>query len=345
MEKCLKEKIMNDNKIACGIDIGTMNLCCSRSDSDEVKITRNVFLTVDKEDILNQLSKINYVEGPDDTYIIGSDAFDFANMFGKKLSRPMENGLISPKEIDAVDVLTLMVKDLIGVIKDKEVFCSYSIPAPAIDNERSVTYHEKVFGRILHSIGVNYKSVNEAMAVIYSECTKESFSGIGISFGAGMANVAVAYKGIEALTFSTTRSGDWIDNNVAKDLNMVPNRVTSLKERHMQFDISLLQKIKKKTHKRVLEALLYQYENMINYTIKKIIKEFDDKVDVEIDDELPIVISGGTSIPEGFVSLFSERLNQYELPFEISEVRRAKNPLTAVSNGLLVRTIADIKNK
>lgn len=336
---------MNDNKIACGIDIGTMNLCCSRSDSDEVKITRNVFLTVDKEDILNQLSKINYVEGPDDTYIIGSDAFDFANMFGKKLSRPMENGLISPKEIDAVDVLTLMVKDLIGVIKDKEVFCSYSIPAPAIDNERSVTYHEKVFGRILHSIGVNYKSVNEAMAVIYSECTKESFSGIGISFGAGMANVAVAYKGIEALTFSTTRSGDWIDNNVAKDLNMVPNRVTSLKERHMQFDISLLQKIKKKTHKRVLEALLYQYENMINYTIKKIIKEFDDKVDVEIDDELPIVISGGTSIPEGFVSLFSERLNQYELPFEISEVRRAKNPLTAVSNGLLVRTIADIKNK
>jgi hypothetical protein len=284
------------------------------------------------------------VEGPEgDTYIIGSDAFDFANMFGKKVSRPMEKGLISSEEIDAVDVLTLMIKDLIGEAKDKEVFCSYSIPAQAIDGNRSVTYHEKVFGRILHSIGVNHKAINEAMAIIYSECAKESFSGIGISFGAGMSNVAVSFKGIEALTFSTARGGDWIDNNVANDLKMVPNRVTNLKERYMQLDGSV--QIKKKQHKRVLEGLFYYHEALIDYTIAKIIKEFNEKVDIEIDDEIPIVVSGGTSMPKGFVSLFRESLNKHELPFEISEVRRARNPLTAVSNGLLVRTMADIKNK
>lgn len=333
-----------ENALAVGLDVGTMHLVASRSDSDEVKITRNVFLKVDKDDVLNQLSKINYVEGPEgDTYIIGSDAFDFANMFGKKVSRPMEKGLISSEEFDAADVLTLMIKDLIGETKDKEVFCSYSIPAQAIDGKRSVTYHEKVFGRILHSIGVNHKSINEAMAIIFSECAKESFSGIGISFGAGMSNVAVSYKGIEALTFSMTRGGDWIDLNVANDLNMVPNRVTNLKERYMQLDGSV--QIKKKQHKRVLEGLFYYHEAMIDYTIKKIVNEFNDKVDIEIDDEIPIVVSGGTSMPKGFISLFKEQLNKHELPFEISEVRRAKNPLTAVSNGLLVRTIADIKNK
>ncbi len=336
----------DNNTLAVGLDVGTMHLVASRSDSEEVKITRNVFLTVDKDDILNQLSKINYVEGPEgDTYIIGSDAFDFANMFGKKVSRPMAQGLISAEELDAADVLTLMIKDLIGQTNDKEVFCSYSIPAEAIDSDRSITFHENVFARILHSIGINHKAINEGMAIIYSECAKESFSGIAISFGAGMSNIAVSYKGIEALTFSTARGGDWIDNYVAKDLNMVPNRVTNLKERYMQLDGTVNLGKNKKKNKRVLEALFYYHKALIDYTIKKIIKEFDDKVDIEIDDEIPIVVSGGTSIPKGFVSLFSEMLNQYELPFEISEVRRAKNPLTAVSNGLLVRTIADIKNK
>ena len=336
---------MSDEKtLAVGLDVGTMHLVASRSDSDEVKITRNVFLTVDKEDILNQLSKINYVEGPEgDTYIIGSDAFDFANMFGKKVSRPMESGLISAAEMDAADVLTLMIKDLIGDTKDKEVFCSYSIPAQAIDGERSVTFHENVFARILHSIGINHKAINEAMAIIYSECAAESFSGIGISFGAGMSNVAVSYKGIEALTFSTARGGDWIDNYVAKDLNMVPNRVTNIKERYMQLDGTVNLGKNKKKNKRILEALFYYHRALIDYTIKKIIKEFDEKVDIEVDEAIPIIVSGGTSMPEGFIRLFKDVISGYNLPFEVSAIRRAKNPLTAVANGLLIRTMSDVK--
>jgi hypothetical protein len=160
-----------------------------------------------------------------------------------------------------------------------------------------------------------------------------------------MSNIAVSYKGVEALTFSTARGGDWIDYFVAKDLGMVPNRVTNIKERYMQLDGTVDLGKNKRKNKRVLEALFYYHKALIEYTIKRIIKEFDEKVDIEIDDEIPIIVSGGTSMPKGFVSLFREMINQYELPFEISEIRRAKNPLTAVSNGLLIRTMADIKNK
>jgi hypothetical protein len=333
-----------ENKILCvGLDIGTMHLVCARSDSNDIKITRNVFLKVDKDDIsLNQLSSINYVKGEDDDlFIIGTDAFEFANLFGQEVSRPMEKGLISPKEISAIDVLSLMIKDLIGNTKDKEVYCSFSIPAEAIDEERSVTYHENVFARILNKLGVNHTSVNEAMAIVFSECAKENFSGIGISFGAGMANVAVAYKGIEAHKFSTARAGDWIDRNVSKDLDMVPNRVTNIKERYMKLAGETV--IKNKKTKRILEALFYYHRALIEYTVKKIIEEFEAKVNVEIDEQIPIVVSGGTSLPDGFVELFKTILDKYELPFEVSEVRKAANPLTAVANGLLIRTMADVK--
>jgi hypothetical protein len=330
-------------KVVCvGLDVGTMHLVCARSDTDEVRVTRNVFLEVDKDNIPS-MADISYVESDEgETYVIGTHAFELANMLGQKVSRPMEKGLISSQEINAIDVLTLMVKDLIGETKDKEVYCSYSIPAEAIDEERSVTFHENVFARILSTLGVNHTSVNEAMAIIFSECAKEKFSGIGISFGAGMANVAIAYKGIEVLKFSTARAGDWIDKMVSADTGVVPNRVTNKKEKYMKLKGEV--DIKNKKDRRMLEALFYYHKALINYTIKKIIAEFNEKVDIEIDDAIPIVVSGGTSMPEGFVELFKQELLKNELPFEISEVRRAKNPLTAVANGLLVRTIADTKS-
>ena len=48
-------------------------------------------------------------------------------------------------------------------------------------------------------------------------------------------------------------------------------------------------------------------------------------------------------MPDGFVELFKDVISEHELPFEVSEIRRAKNPLTAVANGLLIRTISDVK--
>lgn len=338
-----KEKPKGDPIISIGLDLGTMHICAARSDREEIRVTRNVFLKLDSDDVqVSELSDISHVESDDgELYIIGSDAFKYANIFGKEVSRPMESGLISPKEIAAIDVLTLMLKDLIGDVKGKEAYCTYSVPAEAVDEGRSITYHESVFARILKSLGINYSSVNEAMAIIYSECSKEKFSGIALSFGAGMCNCAISYKGVKALEFSTARSGDWIDHQTADSLGMVPNRVTSIKEKYMKFSGEV--EIKNKKTKRVLEALFYYHKALIEYTVKKIIKEFDEKVDIEIDEPVPIVISGGTSMPEGFVDMFKDVISRYELPFEVSEIRHAKNPLTAVANGLLIKTMADVK--
>jgi hypothetical protein len=69
-----------------------------------------------------------------------------------------------------------------------------------------------------------------------------------------MANVAVAYKGIQALAFSTARSGDWIDNETAEALGMVSNRVTSIKEKYMKFSGEVA--IKNKKTKRVLRSFI-----------------------------------------------------------------------------------------
>ncbi len=334
------------NVIAVGADIGTMHICLSRNDIEQPKITRNMFLQIDKDEIeLNEMSDISYIESEDgEIFIIGDDAFRFCNIFGKEVNRPMKKGLISPKEINAIDVLALIIKDLLGDITNKEVYCSYSVPAEAIDEGRSVTYHEKVFGRIFNSLGVSHTPINEAAAIVYSECEKEKYSGCALSFGAGMCNCALIFKGIPVLSFSTSRSGDWIDQSVSESLDVVPNRVTSIKEKKFDLNHSFLEEKNKKT-RRILESIHYYYVAMMEYTIKKIIKKFEEDVDIEVDEKLPIVVSGGTSMVPGFLNMFMEIINKFDLPFEVSEIRQAENPLTAVSNGLMLKTMQDLNLK
>jgi len=339
-----KAKTAKPNKIAAGLDIGTMTIILSRSDKpDSVKIMRNMFLSVDTDEVpISEFSDMSYIKSEDgNTYIVGEDAFKMANLFNKPVSRPMEKGMISPNEIDAVDVLALIIKSMFGDVKDQDIYCSYSIPAEAIDMDRSVTYHEKVFTRILGAIGVNHTSCNEAMAVIYSECSKERFSGIGLSFGAGMCNICCAYKAVEAFTFSTSRSGDWIDTNVANDLNITPNRVTNIKEKYLDLSKDFITESNKR-RRRILEALNYYYSSLIDYTVKNVIKQFNDNFDLELDEDIPIVIAGGTSMIPGFLDLFKKQISKYDLPFDVSSIRMAKNPQTAISQGLLVKTMSDI---
>jgi len=351
VDEMIKEKpnVKTEKKqsINVGLDIGTMNLCCATNETPkEVKIRmiRNVFLQLDKENVdLSQLSELNYVTNDaGQIFILGSEAFNLANIFGQNVSRPMESGLISPKEIYAIDVLTLMIKQLIGDVSGSEVNCCYSVPAEAIDEGRSVLYHEKVFGQILKSININAVPVNEAMAIIYSECAKDGFSGIGISFGAGMANCVVSYRGVEAVKFSTARAGDWIDKNVAEATGNIPNRVTSIKEKYLDLTDPTASKIQKKQTRMVVQALNYYYEALINYTLKKIIREFNEKSNIEIDEAIPIVISGGTSMPNGFIDLFKKVIEAHEFPFNISDIR-SSNPLNTVAKGLLVKSIANSK--
>ena len=46
-------------------------------------------------------------------------------------------------------------------------------------------------------------------------------TGVAISMGAGMCNIAVMYQGMTALSFSVSRGGDWIDECVATDTGRI----------------------------------------------------------------------------------------------------------------------------
>ena len=339
----LSSKSDTPRKYHVGLDVGTMNLvCASATPSGKTDITtlRNVFLTVDKTHLgETDLSKISHARIDDNVFILSNDAYNFANIFGYPISRSMQKGMISPEDINSADVLAVMIRELIGSEDDDSArgTCVFSIPGDPLNTGSNVLYHQNIISRIISEIGFTPEPLNEAVAIIYAECADTDFSGVSISFGAGLTNVAVVYKSIPVLEFALNRGGDWIDDNVARAVGTIPNRVVAIKEKN--FDINRFDTGRKKERK-VREALGYYYTSLIHFVVQSTLKELDRRdLDLGFPDNIPLVISGGTSLAGGFLELVRQQVQQEEWPLDLLEVRYASDPLSCVAQGCLIKSL------
>jgi hypothetical protein len=325
-----------------GLDLGTMNVVAARRSGNGVETSRmrDVFLDLDL-DVKKRLrlAKVDYIERPDQgkVIVVGDAALKMANVFGREARRPLSRGLISPKEADALDVLGVLVKHVLGDPVVEGEVCYFSVPADPVDSDRDVVYHRGVFERIVEECGFVAYPSNEAMAIIFSECVKEDFSGLGISFGAGMCNVALSINGLEAMSFSVARGGDWIDMGASKATGATQARMCALKEK----GLDLL-----KPNDREQEAVALYYRELITYCIAKIREQFDLIRDrFALPDAIPLVISGGTTMATNFCEFFEQVFEKKRamFPIDISEIRLAQDPLNAPARGLLIQAMQDME--
>ncbi|KKL85934.1 hypothetical protein LCGC14_1949780, partial [marine sediment metagenome] len=192
--------------LGVGLDTGTMFIVSARKSGDTIgtKRIRDTFLDLKPEHKrMLRLSKTSYIELDGNLLVIGDAALDCANLLNQEARRPMAGGVLNAGEVDAQQVIALMMKEVLGDPRKSGEKCCYSVPATALDVKGSdITYHRMVLGKILSELGYTAEPINEALAIIFSECVQENFSGIGISYGSGMTNVCLAYNALSALEFS-----------------------------------------------------------------------------------------------------------------------------------------------
>lgn len=52
--------------------------------------------------------------------------------------------------------------------------------------------------------------------------------------------------------------------------------------------------------------------------------------------QFPVVLAGGSTLPEGFIKMFERKLREANLPINISNIKLAKDPLYSVARGCLI---------
>ena len=322
-----------------GLDVGTSKVVTARGDSknSESASQLNAFLSVPFTSLAQNTLQQNgipfYREG-DELIVYGSASENFAHMFNAESRRPMAKGILNPREPTAAHVLESILSTLIPPARQSGEVLAFSVPAASPETGSDITYHEETLKRYVRERGYTPLAVNEGLAVVLAELAKESFTGIGISCGGGMCNVAVSYLSIPSLTFALAQGGDFIDAAVGAVVREPSTRVKAIKEETLDLTQPGGDKIDK--------ALHIYYDNLIESLVEELIRSVTRSQRLPRSDQpLPIVLAGGTAKPNGFRERFEKALRRRTLPFQVADVRLASDPLTATARGALVAALAE----
>lgn len=323
-----------------GLDMGTsyiISCTAGKGDKLKFKIFRDAFYAIKpsstrvRQTILRALTKVPHFidEDSGEIVIIGEDAIYRAIEHNTSARRPMRLGVVSPKEKDALRVLKAILTALLGEAKENGIKVCYSIPAEPINEDAenfSVIYHEDAINKHLRELGYDPFSVNEAEAIGYGELLDHDLTGICLSFGAGMRNIAILSLGENVRSFSLLRSGDYIDRMVSVATDQ-PDSVVQVEKEASEYDIS------QEPTSKLEVALQAYYKRLIKNTVEVLAHELQNNSAVpKFKNPVPIVLAGGTSLMDGFATVFEEMARQL-LPVEVGDIICPKDRLYSVAKG------------
>jgi hypothetical protein len=326
------------NNSAVGLDVGTSRICLAQRVGEEYhyETQLNAFVTIPfskmTENVFKKEKVPHTVTGPE-IVVHGNESERFADLLNVETRRTMDKGVLNPAEADSLGMLRKIVESMLDRVKDRQKLC-FTVPAAPLGAEDNLTYHEATLRQILTEMGYEVKCINEGLAVVYSELESSNYSGIGISCGGGLCNVCVSYLSVPVLSFSIPKAGDYIDFSTATITGERANRVRIAKEDSFHFNGFFADKLQ--------QALGVYYDEMIQSLVEGMKQAFSSARNLPKSDRpLPIVLSGGTAMPEGFKDRFEKALIDAELPFATSDIRVAADPLHASAKGALVAALAD----
>lgn len=351
-----------------GVDIGTAYIAAGQMHDDNANMSqaaiRDCFITLPADEASNlMMGGVDFRMSEDEEHciVVGDAAIELAAIHAIPLRRPLAQGFISDKEDLGKEVVNIILGQLLGNPQPRGELAVYSVPGPILgESSTRAQYHTRFFGDRLKDLGFTPMPINEAAAVVYSDTERQAramaamseterskhtaASGLGISFGAGMINVALVHRGLLVRAFSLPFGGDFIDESAAKATNTPVAQVTLLKEEGLDLNHNRLAGEAKPYHDatthRQVEALCLMYRELLT-KLRDALVDFFSRPDNRVGDVkhvLPVIVSGGTSRPAGFLDLFDEIvLKDLDLRFPTAtSATHVTDPMGTVTAGAVV---------
>ena len=336
----------NNVPVMLGLDVGTSRIVVARRNGEETETGSqlNAFVNVPYAPMTEKALKreeIPFERRGGELLVHGNEAPRFADLLNVEARRPMTLGVLNSGEREGLAVVRKIVSTLVGELPKGDVRprVYYSVPAVPLSGgavtEEGLTYHDATVKNLLEDMGFETRSITEGLAVVYSELEDTNYTGIGISCGGGLCNVSLAYLSMPAISFSIPKAGDFIDSSTAAVTGDLATRVRMAKEDSFHFNGNFSDKL--------LQAINVYYDDMIYSLINAMKDAFANSRRMpKLNRPIPIVLSGGTASPRGFRDRFEKIMRQTDFPIPVSEIRVARDPLTATARGALVAAMTEM---
>jgi len=299
----------SDSTTALGLDVGTSRIVTARRAAGEIHYESqlNAFVTIPFSKITEgvlEREKIPHTVQANEIMVHGNESEKFAHVLNAETRRTMVGGVLDAKEPESLtmirEILASMLEPALQPAgpdaRRKQKIC-FTVPAPPLGAESSLTYHEVTLRQILTELGQETVSINEGLAVVYGELENSNYTGIGISCGGGLCNVCLAYLSVPVLSFSIPKAGDYIDSSAASVMGERANRIRLTKEDSFHFNGFFADKIH--------QVIGVYYDDMIHSLAGALKDAFARTSNLpKFNRPIPMVLSGGTAgLRTGFVKM------------------------------------------
>jgi len=324
---------------ALGLDIGTSRICLAQRSGEDFhyETQLNAFVAVPfskmTENVLKR-EKVPHTTTGTDIVVHGNESDRLADLLNVETRRTMAKGVLNPAEPDSLEMMRKIITSMIEPTRERQKLC-FTIPAAPIGAGESLTYHETTLRQILSELGYDVRSITEGLAVVYAELDNSNYTGIGISCGGGLCNVCLSYLSVPVVTFSIPKAGDYIDASTAAVTGERINRVRIDKEDSFHFNGF--------SPGKMHQVLGVYYDEMIQSIVAGMKQALaSGRKMPKVGKPIPLVLSGGTALPQGFRDRFEKVLRDGEFPLPISEIRMATEPLHTSAKGALIAALTDL---
>lgn len=323
-----------ESRLPVGLDVGTSRIVAARGRDKTCRFETqlNAFITLPYSKLAESMlarEQVFHEVFDNEIVVVGNDAQRFAEIFHVETRRPMLNGILNPHEPHGVRVISRIISRIIGKATYEGRRLFYSVPASPVGEDIGIAYHNATIKQVVGELGYEAHPIEEGLAVVFGEMCGSNYTGIGISCGSGMCNVCLAVLSVPVVSFSVPKAGDYIDLHAAAVTGELATRLRAEKERG--FRLNGL------TSDRVKNALTIYYQEVIETLAHSLHTELSSAAKLpRLDRPIPVVLSGGTAIPKGFLDQFIAALRTQDLPVQIQEVRLSDDPLNSTARGALM---------
>ena len=330
----------SDGSTPVGLDVGTSRIVAAwPSEPDYIyRSELNSFVTLPgskfTESVLRK-ENVPHTVRANEILVQGNESERFADLLGAESRRPMARGFLNPDEPESLTMMQELLRNLLGAAKHARQKLFFSVPAAPAGAAETATFHEASLRQMLTELGYDAKSVSEGLAVVYSELEASNYTGIGISVGGGLCNVCMSYLAVPVISFSVPKAGDYIDSSAAAVTNELATRVRLIKENSFVFGGAQ----QEKAH----QVISVYYDDLIHTLVGAMKDVFAKSKSLpRLGRPIPMILSGGSTMPQGFRDRFEQAIRAVHFPVPLSEIRLAGNPLTATAKGALIAALSEM---
>lgn len=252
----------------------------------------------------------------------------------------LRDGIVPTDDPPARQMLSVLTEAMLPALLGASNLCAVTVSGLRDGSDQALK-NEEFLCRLVRMRGYVPIVVDPSEAALLATGNDTSFTGISIVMGAETTHIGVARYGMMLASETLAIGSNWIDSEVARHFQVQKwdeagntyldlDNIRQWKEQtdiHLQTALGDRERMMSRLYTVVLDRVSRTVAQMLSSApVHRALQR----------QRLSVMLAGGATMIDGFVSLLTERFIEHEIAERIQSIRCAPDAATAVVRGALI---------